>query len=345
MANGKKGKKALSFLKGIKNGQKKSSAEYEEHTGDNNKSRGVRIELRPPMLVFATYLLLLISKFIDLTLLNRDNEYMSVIILQMMIFLLPAALWCTVGGEKYIKSLRLSLPRLDCIFLVVCASAVMISGGLLIGMLFGGIEDLSNNFSLYDTFVSKGDGSLSSVLYLILAYAALPALCEEFVFRGILCREYENKGVFRAILLSSVFFACLHFNLNNFFVYVFCGAILALTLYASRSLWGAVIAHFLYNVFGVFGQPYMATLYRLTKDSRLLLMIVGIVFFLSAALFCGQASRLYKKYLRAGVSSSYRSQATSGTAYFREAFLDVIKDPFTIASFVLYIIAIIVSWV
>jgi membrane protease YdiL (CAAX protease family) len=267
---------------------------------------------------------------------------MSVIILQMMIFLLPGAVWCMLNGEKYIKNIRISAPKLDTLPLIVCSSFLMMSGALLISLLFSGIDSLSDNFSLYNTFVSKNDGSISSALYLILAYAALPALCEEFIYRGILCHEYEKGGVLKAIIINSVFFAFLHFNINNLFVYLFCGAILSLVLYATRSFWGAVIAHFIYNIFGVFGQPYMATLYKFTKDSRLLLMIVGIVFFLAASIFCAEASRLYRKYLRKGFTSKHARRSHNGIAYFRETFLDVVKDPFAIACVAIYIIAVII---
>ena len=318
------------------------STEYNGKKKGKNRANGIVIELRPTMLVMATYILLLISKFIDIALLNRDNEYMSVIILQMMIFLLPGALWCMLNGEKYIKNIRISVPKPDTLPLIVCSAFLMMSGALLISLLFSGMDSLSDNFSLYNTFVSKKDGSFSNALYLILAYAALPALCEEFIYRGILCHEYEKGGVLRAIIINSVFFSFLHFNINNLFVYLFCGVILSLTLYATRSFWGAVIAHFIYNLFGVFGQPYMATLYRFTKDSRLLLMIVGIVFFLSAAIFCAEASRLYRKYLRKGLTSKHIRRDHHGTAYFREAFLDVVKDPFAIACVAIYIIAIII---
>ena len=319
------------------------SYEYKAEQSTNN-SKERTIVITPSFLVLVTYILLLISKFIDVALLNRDNEYMSVIILQMMIFLLPGALWCMLKGERYIKRLRISAPSLDTVWLIVSAALVMMTGGFLISLAFEGLDSLSNNFSLYGTFVSKQDGSVVNTLYLVLAYAALPALCEEFVFRGILCREFEDKGVVRAVALSSLFFGLLHFNLRNLPVYFFCGCMLALVLYATRSIWGAVITHFIYNLFGVFGQPYMATLYRLTKDSRLLFIIVGVLFFLSAAVFCGQASKLYRKYLRQGLSSSYRSKADNLTAYFKESFLDVLKDPFTIASIAVYIIAIVISW-
>lgn len=342
MANRNK-KESHSFFSRTWNLFSQKIGEYKRTHGTNN-SKERTVLITPSFLVLVTYLLLLISKFIDVTLLNRDNEYMSVIILQMMIFLLPGALWCMLKGERYIKRLRISAPKLDTVWLIVSAAFVMMTGGLLISLAFEGLDSLSDNFSLYGTFVSKQDGSIGNTMYLILAYAALPALCEEFVYRGILCHEFEHKGVVRAVLISSIFFGLLHFNLQNLPVYFFCGCMLALVLYATRSVWGAVITHFIYNLFGVFGQPYMATLYRLTKDSRLLFIIVGVLFFLCGAVFCGQASKLYRKYLRQGLSSSYRSSADSTTAYFKESFLDVLKDPFTIASICVYIIAIVISW-
>ena len=67
--------------------------------------------ITPTLLVFSTYALLLFSKIVDLTLLNRENEYYTVVILQLMIFLLPGAIWCKYRGEGYVKRLRMRLPK------------------------------------------------------------------------------------------------------------------------------------------------------------------------------------------------------------------------------------------
>ena len=302
------------------------------------------IVLQPTVVVLATYVLLLISKLIDISIINRENEYYSVVILQMMIFLLPGAIWCMFSGERYVRGLRLSPPSATSIPIIICAAVVMISGGLLISMFFGGLENLSDNFSLYDTFISKDNGTVSTKLYLILAYSALPAVCEEFVFRGILCHEYERGGVTRAVIFSSLFFGLLHFNIINLPVYLFAGAILSLTLYATRSLWGAVIAHFLYNIFGLFGQPYMSSLYNLTGSRSFFIFIVTLVFLLSAAVFASEAARLYKKYLYRGYTATYRRPVLTETAQIRSSYLEVIRTPSAILCVAVYIIALIISW-
>ncbi len=306
--------------------------------------RNGTLTLHPTVLVCATYVLLLLSKLIDLTLINRENEYYSVVILQMMIFLLPAAIWCRFSGEKYIAKLRLRVFSPRALILIVSAALLMISGGLLISVLLGGLESLSQNFSLYDTFISRDNGTVPTRLYLILAYAVLPAICEEFVYRGILCHEYERGGVARAVVVSSVFFALLHFHAAGLPVYLFSGVILALTLYATRSLFGAMLAHFLYNIFGLFGQPYMSTLYRITGSSTLFLFLVGFTFLASAAIFCGEAAHHYRQYLYKGLSADYRHPVRTDKKQIRESYLSVIKTPSAILCFVLYILALLVSF-
>ena len=185
--------------------QKKQPSLIDNVKGLNNKT----IVLNPTVLVFATYVLLLLSKLIDLTLINRENQYFSVVILQLMIFLIPGAVWCRFSGEKYTKNLRLKALRPGAILITVAAALFMVSGGLLLSVLFGGLESLSNNFSLYDTFVSRDDGTVPAKIYLVVAYAILPAICEEFVYRGILCHEYERGGVM-SFLHRKLFQALLH---------------------------------------------------------------------------------------------------------------------------------------
>ena len=317
---------------------RKKRLDSNEETNTNEKKK-LNVILTPSTVVLTTYVLLLFSKLINVTLINRENEYYSIVILQLMIFFVPGAVWCKFNGEKYLKGLRLRLPKPNSIVLLLSGALLMISGGLLLSALLGGLESFSQNFSLYDTFITNTDNSLPSKMYLVAAYAIIPAICEEFVFRGIICYEYENGGVMRAVIFSSVFFALLHFNPVNIVVYLFSGVILALVLYATRSLIGAMIVHFLYNLFGLFGQPYMNMLYKITGSSMFFLFIVAGTFFLSGALFCQQAAKLYQKYLYDGVSSNYRQPVLHTKSEIRASYISVIKEPTTIACFAFYILA------
>lgn len=316
----------------------RSKKANEATSESGTKKRKLKI-VTPTLLVFTTYALLLLSKIVDIAYINRENEYFTVVILQLMIFLLPGAIWCKYRGDGYLRGLRMRLPRPSSFLLIISGTLLMISGGLLLSVLFGGLDALSKNFSLYDTFTSKGNGTIPSNLYLIIAYAIIPAICEEFIFRGILCHEYEKGGVVRAVVFSSAFFAMLHFEPRNILTYLFSGAILALVLYASRSLFAAVITHLCYNIFGLFGQRYMNTLYKITGSETFFIFIIAFIFLLSAALFCRQGAKLYKKHLYDGVSSNYRKPVAKTPEEIRASFLEVLLQPATILCIVFYIIA------
>ena len=257
-----------------------------------------------PLLVLGIFVLLLVSRVIDTSLLDRENEYVAVIVLQLIIFLLPAAF--------YINALGLDLGRFRISFfgpghwlLLISAFVSLTAGTILIEYYTVGGASLNRNYDLWGVFISKNEGTVGSTIYLILAYALLPALCEEFVFRGLLIAEYEKRSTTAAVLLPSLFFALLHFDIERFLVYFFAGLILSMTLYATRSLPAVIAVHFCHNMIGIFGRPYMQTLAELGGD-KFFMTLLTAVFLLFTGIFAADAARLYKNYARLDLSSAYR---------------------------------------
>lgn len=298
--------------------------------------KGYRLE--PSQLVFAIYILLLLSRFIDASLITRENEYLSIVLLQLMIFMLPAAIYCKVrGGGAYIRSsLRATLIKPSHIVLLLSAFFALVSGEILLTIAFGGSDSMSYNFSLYNTFISRNDGSLRDIIYLIMAYAVLPSVCEEFVFRGILCADYENKSVLRAIVVSTLFFGLLHFDLMKLPVYLFTGFVFALLLYATRSILAPIIVHFACNLFGLFGQPTITAFYKTTGSIELFSFILGVIFLLSSAIFCGRASTIYKNLALKNQPSDYRAPLKKGER--AKAYAEVLLSPLALLSYIIYLV-------
>lgn len=256
-----------------------------------------------PIMVALVYLLLLLSKIIKITE-SGENEYISVIVLQLLIFLLPSVIYTKLKGDRYALRLRINLIGAQQIVVSILAALTLICGSLLINILFAdGLG--SDEFSLYNTFVAFHDGSAASFLYATVAYAALPAVCEEFFFRSLLCAEYEEYGVFTACLMSSVFFGMIHFNPKQFLIYLFAGLVLFASMYATRSVIGSILVHFLYNMYGLFGQSFAGEVYRTTGSTELFLLILSGAFVLFGALFFGEAARLYRRYARQNKPSDY----------------------------------------
>lgn len=287
--------------------------------------------------VFITYVLLLLSRLIEAALLKPENEAIGVVMLQLLIFLLPALVICRLRGNAFTARLRLRLPRPSHILLLLSALLALIAGSLLISIQTGGIHTLDHRFSLYDTFVSQqGDGA-GDVVQLVLAYAVMPAVCEEFLFRGVLCAELEHRGLLCAVTFNALYFGMLHFQLQQLPVYMFAGVLLCLVLYATRSLPAAMLLHFAYNLFGLFGQPALTQFYQYTGSTALFTFLLTVILLLSAVLFCGEAGRIYRGYARASVSTPYR--VSIPRAELPSLLLQTLLSPVGVACIVLYLAA------
>ncbi len=82
--------------------------------------------------------------------------------------------------------------------------------------------------------------------------AILPAICEEFLHRGVLLNGLKEIGIKKAILISSLMFGLLHFNINQFFYATILGMLMALVSVVSKSIYPAMIIHFINNAISVY---------------------------------------------------------------------------------------------
>lgn len=290
-------------------------------------------------LALYTYLLLLACRFIDASILTRDNEYFSIVILQIMVFLLPAFACLLLRGKPFFEELPLAGLRADHILLIAAASLTLVSGSILLEMAVGLGKLPEADFSLYDTFVSKNDGTVPRAIYLVMTYAALPAFCEELIYRGIYCAEYGKEGFFSSVGMSMLFFSLLHFDPAGLPVYFFSAILLCATLLATRSLFASMIVHFAYNLFGLFGAPTLSAVFNATGGSWLFIFVLIVTFLLGAIVFTGEAARLYR-----GLSLKAPLPPVQAELPARDSlrlFVSHLTEPTAIACFVLYLVAVI----
>lgn len=121
--------------------------------------------------------------------------------------------------------------------------------------------------------------------------AVLPAFCEEFLHRGILFRGIRTIGYKKAILISSLLFGFIHFNINQFFYAFVLGMLMALVCVVSKSIYPAVIIHFTNNAlsvylssaetYGWFGNNFYDILNSFLQSSSPVLTFVACFTFLS----------------------------------------------------------------
>ena len=181
-----------------------------------------------------------------------DNSvFLVIIIIQVIVFIVPALVYCRLRGTGMRSPMLLAGVKPSHMLFVLFAALLLVSGNLLLKYLLG-VDYSSGNDSVLS--LSLASGEVDSGAGLFFAYCLAPAVCEELVFRGVILSEYRRYGSFNAVLLTSFYFALLHFDSNGFLLYLYAGIVLGLVTVVCRSVFPAMILHLINNLLNVFGN-------------------------------------------------------------------------------------------
>jgi len=259
----------------------------------------------------------------------RENPYLAAVVIQLLIYAVPSLFYCRLRGRDFTPKLRLRPFRPSQLLYLWHAFILMTSVSVLLSMLMYRIapDAFSASSASVSASFAMGSGFFDG-LYVTVAFAILPAVTEEFLFRGVLVGEYETLGVGIAAAASSACFAMAHFSAVRFPVYFTAGLVLVSVLYATRSLIAPMLLHALYNAVILYGEKYV--LYIVDKQNVSMLLLVIILCAaaaLSATLMCFEAQSIYRGYAEANVPSDYAKTSRDGAfariaeAYFTPPFL------------------------
>ena len=248
-----------------------------------------------PALLIVISALLCGANLIDVEAISKNtNIYLTIMVLELIILGVPAAFFCILRGGSYGRNLRIKMMQTRHITITIWAFLFMTAGSIVLSFLM--------YYLFPDAFVASALSSIAagesvSRFYLLIVFALLPALLEEFLFRGILSAEYSSYGASVAVVMSSLCFALLHFSFVRLPIYFFMGVILSLTAGATRSLMPPILIHAANNAFVLFFETY---LYRIAgKHSGgliLLAFLIGVATLVFAILFFSRAEKLYYGY-------------------------------------------------
>lgn len=90
----------------------------------------------------------------------------------------------------------------------------------------------------------------------LLAVAVIPALVEDFFFRGIQLQEMQGFGTWQACLLSGALFALFHQNPAQTIYQFLCGSAFAYVALQADSFFPTSLSHFLNNAFVLAAYKY-----------------------------------------------------------------------------------------
>jgi membrane protease YdiL (CAAX protease family) len=180
---------------------------------------------------------------------------------QIMFLLFPVLLASYPIPLKFKTIFRLDRPLnikiLSLAFLALIFFQIFVSGysvlqeHLIPNSLMYEYENLKETIEgLYHSLL--GGDTYFDFLRSILIAAVVPAIAEEFVFRGFLQRTLEEKlKPVIAIIISGVFFGMIHFNPIDMLPLIMIGIFLGYLAYVSGSIIIPIIIHFANNAFAI----------------------------------------------------------------------------------------------
>lgn len=120
----------------------------------------------------------------------------------------------------------------------------------------------------YDTsaVISISPTTAGELIATLIIVALLPAVAEEYLFRGCIARAFAQKGYVFAVFASAALFALMHGSPLQLVHQFLIGVVTAILFFATRSLWPSIILHFVNNAAALFvsyfqanGSPVLAT--------------------------------------------------------------------------------------
>lgn len=128
--------------------------------------------------------------------------------------------------------------------------------------------------------------SVVGVLIYIFSTAVMPALFEEFAFRGVVMQPLRKYGDWFAILMSAFCFAIVHANMVQIPFAFIAGVSLGYFCIKTKSIWTSVTIHFLNNLISVLFSVYFekypnasVLIYYIATSALVLIGVVAMIVF------------------------------------------------------------------
>ena len=160
------------------------------------------------------------------------------------VYLTPVLLCLLIGRDSIGKLIPHRAPRISTLLMTILFV-------LLLEPLMTCLNVITMLFSTNYVLEIRSDLSIISVPLQLICIAVVPAVLEEFMFRGVFAGYYREKGILTAALLSGLVFGLFHLNFNQFGYAFALGVAFALLLEGTGSIFYGMFAHFLINGFSV----------------------------------------------------------------------------------------------
>ncbi len=295
--------------------------------------------LTAPILVLVIYLLIAASGGLDLLSLgSEESVYLSTIAVRLLVFILPGIFYVKLKESGYTLRLGFTPIGLGKLGYSLTVLGAMISFSLLLRLFTG------HTTAELPTVMPALERAASSVgeanfLYILIAFAILPAVCEEFVFRALLLTEYSEYGCPTAVIISAALYGMLAFSPADFPLLFVMGILLGMAFYTTRSVTAPMLIHFGYSTWVLFLDKQVMALLNQPTNAIFLRFFVCLVFLAFVIVMLGTSESIY--YI-------YGTQSLATPSYYKEnrkkfsGIFSVITSPaFLVCVLIFFVVALI----
>lgn len=185
---------------------------------------------------------------------GKVGDFVFTLIIQVVIlFVVPFLLymfWLKVRPKEVLQHCNFFKINIQVILISIGLGIICFIINVAVSTLFNGIL----SFTGYEFRGGGGDSdySTSNFFFQLFIVAVLPAICEEFLHRGIVLQGIKHIGFKKSILISSLLFALIHFNIQQVFYAFVIGLILGFVSVVAKNIYPAIIIHFANNAIATY---------------------------------------------------------------------------------------------
>ncbi len=159
---------------------------------------------------------------------------------QVILFILPTFIYLYITKSLPKQVLRLNPISFKNVILVICIAITVQPAMALISFLSSFV--FKNNVS--ETLSANSD---SNIILLLISLAIVPAICEEFFFRGIVFYNFCNLRLKKACAITGLYFGLMHMDLQQISYTFAIGVLFCFLVYRTNTIYSSIIAHFVIN--------------------------------------------------------------------------------------------------
>ena len=195
-------------------------------------------------LILVTMCLIILISFLGLIPFFQNHYYLTLLTGELSILIPTAIGLCMLRreGAGYDEYKRLFHPSLipALILLPFCMQ-------IFLSYLLAPLQSVLNELAGPGPDVGEGVLSAGDFFMQAAAVCAVPAVVEEFLFRGVVMRLLKPYGMAASMIFSALAFTMMHFDIASFPVIFMLGMLMGSVRIMTGSVWACVLIHFSNN--------------------------------------------------------------------------------------------------